>query len=178
MVMKCPKCGNDLEPGEAFCGQCGTSTVPLGQTPEMAQAPYNGQANNPYVTNIANSNFSPIPPAGPYNTNVMPPSSSYPPGALITPNQTPVRPSTPLQQPGFYQDATESISAFSPQASSYPPGSQQGNVGTPPMPVNPQYVPQGQGQGRNYTQHPYPPPTSGQGYNYGGPPGSTPQQDN
>src|SRR5260221_9525016 len=39
MAMKCPNCGNDLNPEEVFCGQCGTPNLPTAKPTEMVNTP-------------------------------------------------------------------------------------------------------------------------------------------
>ncbi|HEV7236747.1 MAG TPA: zinc ribbon domain-containing protein, partial [Ktedonobacteraceae bacterium] len=121
--MKCPNCGNELDPNEVFCGQCGAPTRPTGLPTEMVQTPpmRNGQLNSPYNTQ---------PGTGNYNSGV--PSTSYPAGAALPPNaNTPIiRPSGPQQQGEFYQDATEAMSVLPNNAPGYPAGyPQQGYTG-------------------------------------------------
>jgi len=117
--MKCPNCGNEVDPNEVFCGQCGAPTRPTGLPTEMVQTPpiRSGQLNNPYNTQVA-------PGTGSYNAGS--PSTSYP----LSPNanQPAMRPSGPQQQGEFYQDATEAISALPNQRPGYP---QQGFTGIP-----------------------------------------------
>src|ERR1700730_10102606 len=138
--MICPKCGNQVSSEEVFCGQCGTP-----MTPNAAPVPPDGTANaSPPHSGLLSS----------YHTQMVPPSGTYPPrsGALPAPNG--YNPASPAQsgnafiadqqmrmagpppQPqesGFYQDATEAISALPPNYSGQgypqqglPPGSMQG----------------------------------------------------
>jgi hypothetical protein len=200
MAMRCPKCGNELSQDEAFCGQCGTATMPPGQATEMMQAPPSGSFN---AANY-NGNGSPLPTPGSYTANL--PQGMYPssdiyktqlaptPGnaassaspASANPNQSALRPqappSGPQQSTGFYQDATEAMSM--PQVPSaavqaYPNGYPQQNFGAPPVLGNYPVGSQAQGQPfqqSNFTQHPYPSAPSfqsappGQGYGYGNQP--------
>ncbi|HKV56628.1 MAG TPA: zinc-ribbon domain-containing protein [Ktedonobacteraceae bacterium] len=124
--MKCPTCGNELDPNEVFCGQCGAPTRPTGMPTEMVQTPpmRSGQLNSPYNTQLA-------PGTGNYNTGA--PSTAYPAGAMPpNPNQSAIRPSGPQQQGEFYQDATEAMSVLPNNGPSYPAGyPQQGYGGTP-----------------------------------------------
>src|SRR5437763_1492604 len=123
-VMRCPKCGNEVSQDEAFCGQCGTPTLPPAHPTEMVYTPpqrsgllnsYN-PSNTSNTNNTNNSNTPSMPPMPPntYNSGMLPPPQVYnpnlPPGAAMTPNQATVRPANSQQQPDFYQDATEAIS--------------------------------------------------------------------
>lgn len=97
--MKCPNCGNELNPNEVFCGQCGAPGRLTSLPTEMVQTPpaRSGQLNSPYNTQ---------PGTGSYNAGI--PSTSYP----LSPNsnQSAMRSSGPQQQGEFYQDATEAMS--------------------------------------------------------------------
>src|SRR5579864_5992993 len=103
--MICPNCGNDLGQDEVFCGQCGAQTVPSFKPTEMVQTP-------PVQSGLLNGGFSTQPISG---SGYMPgaqsiqsqahPSSALPPNAPAP---------GPQQQGGFYQDATEAISALPP----------------------------------------------------------------
>ena len=155
--MKCPKCGNEVNQDEAFCGQCGTPMKPPSYQTEMVQAPRSGQLNSYNPNNPAASNSQPTFQSG-----------------MVSPPQP-----TPNQASGFYQDATEAMSVVPP---GYP---QQGFAGTPAQggyPGSGQYnpqVPPGQPpfQASNYTQHGFPQTPqfqSGQGYGYPAQPQQTP----
>ena len=142
--MKCPNCGNELSPDEAFCGQCGTPTMPPAHPTEMVNTPSPRSGFlNPNNPNLRGAR----PATGAYNgrsgqSNVLPPTASYgqglpsssPTGSLM-PGQLPP-PSSPWpsapQQPGsFYQDATEAMPMV-PPGQSYPGGyGQQNFAGTP-----------------------------------------------
>ena len=153
--MRCPNCGNEVGPQEAFCGQCGTPNMPPARPTEMVNTPsprsgllsgYNTNASYPY--NAATSS----PSAGP-----------------LPPNQ-PAWPTSPQQQSEFYQQPTEAISPPSPTGSqAYPAGYVQPGIGTGSY--NPQVQPFQTGgyAGTGYQQ----PPSfvSGQGYGY---PGTSP----
>ncbi len=109
--MKCPRCGNEISPEEAFCGQCGTPRMPT------------AQSNAPYAAGISSS-------------------------LSQQPSQ---RQMGQQKQTGFYQDATEAMSALpGTQAPVYPPGyPQQGFGNNPPTPpfqstMNAPYTPPGQ----------------------------------
>src|SRR5260370_4356061 len=159
MAMKCPNCGNDLNPEEVFCGQCGTPNLPTAKPTEMVNTP-------PSRHGLL---------SGVYHTAASPPPGT---GTLPQPDSRPVtRPPGP-QQRGFYQDPTEAISALPNQGQNYPAGyPQQGFAGTPMSGGYPTYGPPAQPfQTANYSGTLYPPtqqsfPT-GQGY--GMPPGGTP----
>lgn len=161
--MRCPKCGNEISQEEAFCGQCGTSTLPLTQ-PGLPSS---------YNTNMA-------PPTSPNRANTSPPSQSHNggPPALSLPSRrplTPGQPQPPLQppsapeQPGFYADPTE---AFSVLPSNGTPSYPQQNFPGTPGPYNPQVQPLRLG---NYASPSYPQtPPSGPSYGYGMQPPSGP----
>jgi hypothetical protein len=122
--MRCPKCGNEISQDEVFCGQCGapTTNLPPARPIETVntQAPrsgllssYNTRASSPYHPGMM------PPPPNPYSGGTPPPQPNRPPTAGQL--QPPLRQPGPQQPTGFYQDATEAISA-------YP---QQGYAGTP-----------------------------------------------
>lgn len=184
--MRCPKCGNEVSQDEAFCGQCGTATLPQIHPTEMVYTPpqRSGQFYS-YDTN--NNNMPSMPTSSPnaYNSGMLPPPQAYNSnaGGAITPNQA-VKPPNSQQQPGFYQDATEAMSVM--------PGSngqdfqtgyrQQGFPGAPERggyPGTGQFAAPAQPyQAGNYTQHggfsQTPQFPSGQGYGYGSQPALTP----
>lgn len=117
--MKCPNCGNELDPNEVFCGQCGAPGRPTSLPTEMVQTPpvRSGQLNSPYNTQPGTGSF-----------NAGTPSTSLPPNS----NQSTMRSSGPQQQGEFYQDATESMSVLPNQRPGYPAGyPQQGYSGIP-----------------------------------------------
>jgi len=176
MVMRCPKCGNEIGRDEVFCGQCGapTTNLPPAQPTETVNSPTSRSG-------LLSS----------YDTRAAPPSGAYPPGMMPSPPNlysggtpppqsnrppTPGQPQPPLRQPGpqqptdFYQDATQAISV-SPFNSNqvYP---QQGFAGTSmPGPgtyagAGAYYGPQAQSfQTGNYAGPGYPQTLpSGQGY--------------
>src|SRR5579859_3478120 len=120
--MKCPNCGNELDPNEVFCGQCGAPTRPVSLPTEMVQTPPpRGQFNSPYNTQVA---------PGTSNFNAGNPATAYP--SSPNPNQSAIRPSGPQQQGEFYQDATEAMSVLPNQRPGYPAGyPQQGYSGIP-----------------------------------------------
>ena len=139
--MKCPNCGNEIHPGEAFCGQCGTPVVPpapaTNQT-EMMSTPSNAGPFNSYqVQQSSQAQFGSasgqpskqgILPTPPISYGVVPPTSPViPVQAAQQPQQsqrerpfpTNTRPISPQigssgsqQQEDFYQDATEAISSL------------------------------------------------------------------
>jgi len=110
--MRCPKCGNEVGPGEAFCGQCGTPMMPPARPTEMVQTTpsYNGLPGG-YTRHVPPSSNS-------YNTGMQPSSNGYnsgmlaPPGGSLPPNQSATRPLGPQQQTNFYQDATEAMASL------------------------------------------------------------------
>lgn len=164
--MICPNCGNELGQDEVFCGQCGSQTVPSFKPTEMVQTPpgQSGLLNGGYATQpISGASYMPgaQPPVNP--TGALPPNA----------NQPVIIPSGPQQQGGFYQDATESISALPPGQSypaAYPP------QGYPAAPVQGGYPPSSTQYGQplqsgNYAGPQYPPTyPPGGGYR----PGPTP----
>jgi zinc-ribbon domain len=169
--MKCPNCGNELDPNEVFCGQCGAPTRPTGLPTEMVQTPpaRSGQLNNPYSTQVA-------PGTGTYNAG--PPSPSYQVGALPpNANQSTIRPSGPQQQSEFYGDATEAMSIMPNNTPGYSTGyPQHGYTGMSAQggaPVAGQY---GQSvQAGNYAPPNFPQaPIYQTGQAYGSRPGMTP----
>jgi hypothetical protein len=184
--MKCPTCGNEVNQDEAFCGQCGTPMTPRSQATQMAQAPRSGQLNS-YNANMPSSQPNKtgiVPPTNPYNPNNANRPATYG-GNPTAPNAN--QSLTPNQGTGFYQDATEAMSAFPPGNSNqvYPPGyPQQGPGGTPMQggyPGSGQYNPQVQQpmQVGNYTQHGFPQTPQfpvGQGYSYPSQPQPTPKK--
>lgn len=174
-VMKCPNCGNEVNPDEAFCGQCG---IPNANIPP-----------GPYRSGM-------LPPANTYNTMMSPQpgNSQIPQRPPSAPLSNPPQAGTPqlgAQSAQFYQDATEAMSALPPNnPQGYPAGStvysQQNFAGIPQSGGYPgQYSPQmqsfqsGQAPGAplqtvprtGYTQHPLP---GGQGYGGGIPARLTP----
>ena len=195
--MRCPKCGNEVSQDEAFCGQCGTPTLPQAHPTEMVYTPpqrsgllnsYN--PNNPNNTINNNMPSIPVSPPNAYNSGMPPPPQTYNsnPGGGITPNQA-ARPFNQQQQTGFYQDATEAMSVMpgvdgQDFQTGYP---QQGPPGAPMRggyPGTGQFAPPVQPfQAGNYTQHGFPQTPQfpggqggqgGQGYGYGVQPGLTP----
>jgi zinc-ribbon domain len=188
--MRCPKCGNEVSQDEAFCGQCGTPTRLLPHRTEMVQAPRSG------LLQTYNQNNSPAPEVAPdaYSASPMPPTSAYNPNippyqgsSMASPNQTPtITPPDPRPQTGFYQDATEAMSALPPHAgqsypANYPPQSYGGAPLQAGYPGIEQYSssPQGQiYQAGNQVQpgySPVPPYANGQSYtSYPPQPGLTP----
>jgi hypothetical protein len=159
MAMKCPNCGNDLNPEEVFCGQCGTPNLPTAKPTEMVNTP-------PSRHGLL---------SGGYQAAASPPPGT---GTLPQPDTRPVtRPPGP-QQGGFYQDPTEAISALPKQGQNYPAGyPQQGFAGTPMPGGYPAYGPPAHPfQAGNYSGTLYPPTQQGfpTGQGYGMPPGVTP----
>lgn len=149
--MKCPKCGNEVGPNEAFCGQCGTPNMPPAHPTEMVNtpSPRSGYSNT-FNTNRPGTQS----PTGSYNGNgaqsgVLPPTVPYgqgvpspSPSSSLLSGQAPVQPqspspswpSVPHQPTSFYQDATEAIPTVpdSTGGQNYPGGyGQQNFAGTP-----------------------------------------------
>lgn len=175
--MRCPKCGNDVSPDEAFCGQCGTPMTSLTHPTEMVYTPPRSGLLNSYNGN--NTHRQPTP--GTNNT-----SNAQDAGMMPPPNAYNTRmPGGPHQQTDFYQDATEAISAVpNSNLQNFQTGYQQGFPGTPVQgnyPGTGQYGPAMQQplQAGNYTQHgnypQVPPFVPGQSYGgYGVQPHVTP----
>jgi hypothetical protein len=129
--MKCPRCGNEVSRDEAFCGQCGAPNSPPASPTEMVSAPLPPQSGrlSDYSTSAPLS-----PPGATFKTRQLSGEknniSSYPslPSQLTSmPNNT----TGPNKQTGFYQDATQAMSSFTPpntpgQPVSPFPGQQQG----------------------------------------------------
>lgn len=153
--MRCPNCGNEVGPQEAFCGQCGTPNMPPARPTEMVNTP------SPRSSLLSG-----------YNTNM--PSTSYPYSAAtsspsagpLPPNQQ-AWPTGPQQQSEFYQQPTEAIATPSPNNSQAYPGD-YGQPGFGTGPYNPPVQPfqTGSYTGTGYQQPPSFP--SGQGYGYPG----------
>lgn len=197
--MRCPKCGNEVNQDEVFCGQCGTPiTLPAGATDMVNTPSPRNELPGPYNANTLNNpNYPNVPPMMPPGQgsypSQMPPSNAYnnatipaPPSGLLAPDQQQSQqlrqPMGPQQQSGFYQDATEAIVSI-PQNNSpvYPPGYQQqpgftGNAGQSGYVGGSQYGTQGPYPTPNFPATNYPasatPP--GQGYGYSAPPRPTP----
>lgn len=132
MAMRCLKCGNEIGPDEAFCGQCGTPVSSPAQPTEMVYTPRSGQLNSYHTNNLNNGN-RPLAPGSTYAQN----------SAMLPP-----LPTGPRQEANFYQDATEAMMSL--PNNNLPSGYQQGNnVG--------QHAPQAQMQppfpAGGYTQH-------------------------
>jgi hypothetical protein len=114
--MRCPNCGNEISPGETFCGQCGTPNIPPAQPTEIvnSQFTHNEPLSSGYNPNIPS-------PSNAHNSGLLPPSSpshtfyggmpSAPTGPLY-PNPPMIEPSGPQHQVGFYRDATEAMSSL------------------------------------------------------------------
>lgn len=116
MAMRCPNCGNEVGPGETFCGQCGTPNIPPAQPTELmnSQSMPSGALSNGYGS---------LPPSIPnaYNSGMHPSSSpshtfygggqSAPSGPLYSSSPI-IASSEPQQQSGFYNEATEAMSSL------------------------------------------------------------------
>src|SRR6266700_108010 len=169
--MKCPRCGNEVSREEAFCGQCGApNTQPANPTEMMGTPPpYNGHTGTQYPGRPSTSAQPQTFPTG----TQAPPHTNIPPASSFLAQQNPA----PNQQTGFYQNATEAMSAFSgPPDQTYHTGyQQQGFTGASMAGGYP-----GTGQFGSQTQHPFQtgnytgqmPPTqqsfpTGQNYDYG-----------
>ena len=114
--MRCLNCGNEISPGETFCGQCGTPNIAQAQPSEMVNSPSApaGQQSNEYYPSIPATFHA-------YDSGAVPPSSpshtyyggspSIPSGPLY-PDPPNEGPPGPQQRTGFYRDATEAMSSF------------------------------------------------------------------
>jgi hypothetical protein len=175
--MRCQRCGSEIGPMEAFCGQCGNPTTSLPSPTEMVSGPLPrvGLTGAHRTTNpLSNPGIPETPtlgaqrPGSTQNTRV-PPS----PVAQQVNSQY-LRTSPPNQRTDFYQDATEAINL--PPAGigqGYAPGYQQpvppgasmpGFYAGPGLYGSPAQTP----QMGNYAS-PRSTPFSGQNYNYGQP---------
>ncbi len=170
--MRCARCGNEVSPNEAFCGQCGTPTTPSVQPTEMVSTPaprsgllssYN--PNVPFAPSRTNSYDTSMAPSNP----TLPPSQ-YSPGGRDGTYPSLTGPSSPQQSPGFYQAPTEAISPLPSNPQGY---QQSGFTGTAmsggyagQSPYGPQMQPF---QTANYSGPTYPqaPFVTGQDYEYG-----------
>ncbi len=161
--MRCPNCGNEVGPQEAFCGQCGTPNMPPARPTEMVNtpSPRSGMLSG-YNINMPSSSY-------PYNS-----ATSSPSAGSLPPNQEPSWPTSPQQQSEFYQQPTEAISTPPPNNGQvYPAGYQQPGFGAGQFNSQIQPFQTGNYAGTGYQQPPSFP--SGQGYGYpGGAPGFTP----
>jgi hypothetical protein len=196
--MRCPRCGNEVSPNEAFCGQCGTPMSLPAQPTEMVNTatPHNGlpgtyNANNPNYPNIPPTGQgqgtypSQMPPSNVYNNATI---SSQPSGPLAPnqPNQQPQQGQPagqfgPQQQSGFYQDATEAMTSLPPnRGQGYPPGYPQqqpgftGIQGQSGYAGGSQYNAQVPYQATNFPPTNYPPSVTSASQGYGTPSQPTP----
>lgn len=158
--MKCPKCGNEVGPDEAFCGQCGTPNMPPAHPTEMVNtpSPRSGLINTYNTRNIAGTgtqgtagngmssqngtfpagNSAILPPTQPYQGMSSPSSAGSP-----VPNGTaglgqqqppPAWPVPPQQSTNFYQNATEAMPMVPPgSGQSYPGAYPQQNFPATPV---------------------------------------------
>lgn len=169
--MRCPKCGNEVGPAEAFCGQCGTPNMPPARPTEMMNtssprsgllSTYNTKTNTPNNPNTYNAPFTPAQqppyatgagmagvagmPSQPiaYNTHSYA-GTAHPLSGHLT--QPPPFPATARQQSGFHQEATEAISIpFNNGNQIYPTGYPTSNLpgAAPPEMYSQPYSPQQQ----------------------------------
>ena len=160
LSMKCPKCGNEVGPDEAFCGQCGTPNMPPAHPTEMVNtpSPRSGYSNTYNTRNVPGTgtlgtqrtagtgtppqngpfpaaNSAIVPPTQPYQGM---PSSAGSPIPAATPGagqqQSPAW-AVPQQSSDFYQDATEAMPMVPPgSGQSYPGAYPQQNFSGAPMP--------------------------------------------
>jgi hypothetical protein len=156
MAMKCLKCGNEIGPDEAFCGQCGTPVSSPAQPTEMVYTPHSGQLNSYNTNNVNNGNRQ------------LAPGSTYAQNSAMLPPL----PTGPRQQTNFYQDATEAMTSL--PNNNLPSGYQQGNNAPqaqmqPPIPAGgytqhggysqvPPFVPRQSYAGSGMPPHLTPPP--------------------
>lgn len=174
--MRCPRCGNEVNQEEAFCGQCGTPITSQANlssesdktiaTQSVRSGLLSAYGNNPPVTP---SNFTPAQ----QQTNV-PQTPSMPGGnassfrrppfqSMNTINQDENQ-SSPQQQNEFYQDATEAMGALPHRTAQFDPAYPQqdfpGMQSSGNNYATGQYVPQadplqvGNFGTQSYTQHP------------------------
>ncbi len=154
--MKCPTCGNELTPGEAFCGQCGTPAVapsPPGYQAHMPSTRSGLLSTAAYGSGPSLTSKQPGPFTPAQTQNVPAPSGMLPPAS------TPLAPASSYQQTGFYHEATE---AMSPVQSGLLPGYQRPSYPGAPVPIN--YP-----DGRQFTPQATPPMQPFQTGNYAGP---------
>src|SRR5438309_1713789 len=108
--MTCPMCGNEVSQEEAFCGQCGTPSLPSAPSTHMGNtAPARSGRLNATGFYTQHTNMP-----SPYNTgSLLTPEAYNPlPGRPMRPNPPTGRLAAPQQGSAFYQDATEAISAL------------------------------------------------------------------
>ena len=111
--MRCPTCGNEVNPGEAFCGQCGTPSPSTTRSREIANPPHGGQRNGYHPQNaFPSSQSSVINPRTPMPTNASSTNRPSLHGNPFIPNQSAASIPVRNQQTGFYQDATEAMTVF------------------------------------------------------------------
>jgi len=118
--MNCQRCGNEVQPEEIFCGQCGTATISSASPTNMVNSAPSGREDLPAP--YKNASLSPqqirtprpqTPPPHAQTKNLF-----SPPGSLFTsghPSQETPEPQQGTvgakQEPtGFYQNPTEAIS--------------------------------------------------------------------
>jgi hypothetical protein len=137
--MKCPRCGNEVNPEEAFCGQCGSPTRPPAAPTEMinTQSPRPGYRTTHSATGTPNTSMPGVPgmsvapsssiyqrgtpPVGPTGSMNIPyggPQSPFPAPGI--PSSVPTNQRQPSQ---FYQDATEAMSIPPASVPGYPTAS-------------------------------------------------------
>jgi hypothetical protein len=170
--MRCPRCGNEVGPNEAFCGQCGMPTPPSPQSTGMANAPtpHSGMLGsyNPHAPSLRTNTYH----SGPVPPGLNVPSTQYTPGTGPGAYPSPMGPTSPQPATGFYQEPTEAMSALSPNPPTYPTtyhqpgfpdasmsGSYSGPYGPPVQPFQTGNYP-----GSAYQQAPF---VTRQGYEYG-----------
>ncbi len=78
-TMKCPTCGNEVTPGEAFCGQCGT---PDYRATSRISTPRMNMPSSPRSGLLSTGAYA-------SSTPFVPPPNTYQPGTF-TPAQTPL----------------------------------------------------------------------------------------
>ena len=126
--MECPTCGNEVTPGEVFCGQCGTPAS-LPEYPSADRMNMSSPRSGPLHTRAYSASASFVPPPDTYQPRTFTPeqarSSHMPPAISSAPDSAPLGPANPYQQTGFYHDATEAMSPIQYPISRQLPGYQQ-----------------------------------------------------
>ena len=135
--MKCPRCGNEVQPEEVFCGQCGAPRTPPAPPTEMVNSTPHQTRGLPGPSAASTPPFAPSSPGMPNPRTQVPPRSATnglpPPNSSFIAASQSLGTANPNQHTGFYHDATEMIplpnsgqqgpSAGYPQQHPAPPGS-------------------------------------------------------
>lgn len=145
--MKCSRCGNEVNPEEAFCGQCGAPMRQPAAPTEMINTPsprpaYPGTYQTTGRPNAPDAPSASFPPSSSVYQRGMPPgaatgATNMPYGSTQSPfPRTTTNMAGPGQQSDFYQDATEAMSSLPSGSPNYPtaatgyPQGQQSFIGT------------------------------------------------